>query len=247
MPPLIVMMDQKLAPQTLNGHESLDLRSIDAKAWKAILESCTAPELRLYYLKIKSLVGVERLRQTSQLSIEWANKVEDIAPLFAMRWLTKLFLSDFPRIRTIDGIEAMQDLSELHLSGNRGSLSPPLHLHSLLPIARLRNLERLEILNIRLEDRDISFVASAFPRLRNLRLSGKEFERAQFAFLAKELNAKLEEPLVSSWQMNYAPCPKCGRKLHVFMGRRMPILCEFCDERRFKKLTEEFENPAMRV
>lgn len=208
----------------------------------AIISLCSAPDLRLYHLTIQSLVGVESLRETRRLTIEWANKFEDISPLFAMPWLRSLTLYDFPRIRRLDGIEALESLRELQLSGSRGSLDPPLRLDSVRPIASLRNLEKLELTNLRLQDRDASFVGSAFPKLRSLRMSGREFERAQFAYLAKRLNPQLDEPIVGSWEMSSALC-KCGRKLHLFMGRRMGMLCEFCDQKRFEKLTEEFQHP----
>jgi Leucine-rich repeat (LRR) protein len=232
-------MDGKFSLETLSREASLDLRCIDQKGWETILASCNASDLRLYYLKIRSLAGVERLRHTTRLSIEWANKIEDISPLFAMQWLATLTLYDLPRIRTLDGIAALEGLKELNLSGCRGSLNPPLRLDSVRPIAGLRNLEKLEITNIRLEERDISFVASAFPDLRSLRLSGKEFEREHLAYLAKRLNPQLEEPLVSSWETTFAVC-KCGKPLHLFMGRKMRMLCAFCDAKRFEKLTEEF-------
>jgi hypothetical protein len=243
MAPVMMMMDGKFSVETLSTEDSLDLRAIGDKGWKAIVESCTATELKLYYLKIQSLAGVERLRRTVTLHVEYANKVEDISPLFAMHWLESLTLYDFPRIRRLDGIQALEGLKELKLSGNRGSMNPPLKLESVRPIASLRNLEKLEITNLRLEDRDISFIADASPKLRSLRLSGKEFERAQLAYLAKRLNAQLDEPQVGSWEMKASPC-KCGQNFHVFMGRRMGKLCPVCDEKKFKKLVEEFEYPA---
>jgi hypothetical protein len=230
MAPVLVMMDQSFSLETLSSQDSLDLRCIGAKAWEAILASCNASELSLYYLKIPSLAGVDRLRRTVKLRMESANKVEDISPLFAMPWLRSLTLYDFPCIRRLDGIEALEDLRELQLSGNCGSTNPPLKLESLRPIASLRYLEKLEIVNLRLEDRDISFIGSAFPKLRSLSLSGKEFERAQLAYLAKRLNPQLDEPFVGSWEMKSAPC-KCGQNRHLFMGRRMGMLCPLCDEK----------------
>lgn len=244
MAPMVMVMDRSFPVEALRTHDSLDLRSIGDKAWKVILESCNASELKLYCLKIRSLDGIGHLRRTVRLSIQWANKIEDVSPIFNMPWLASLFLSDLPRIKGIDGVEKLENLRELHLSGNLGSLSPPLRLESVRPIASLRNLEKLELLNLRLKDRDISFVADSFPNLRSLTLSGKEFERALLAHLAKRLNAQLDKPIVGSWEMKSAPCSKCGRPLHVFMGRRMPILCESCDKKRFEKLTREFQDPA---
>jgi len=241
MTPKPVMIYEKFSAEEVGKHDSLDLRAIDKKGWETIVSSCKASELRLYYLKIQSLAGVERLRKTIRLRVEYANKVEDVSPLFRMPWLQSVWLYDLPRLRRIDGIEALEDLRELRLSGNRGSMEPPLRLETFRPIAGLRKLEKLELTNIRLEDRDISFIPDSFPNLRTLQLSLTAFERAQFAYLAKRLNSQLEEPILSSWELGYMPCPKCGRKRHRFWGRGMPTLCEVCDEKRFKKLTEEFE------
>jgi len=109
-----VMLYEKFPVEDLTRHDSLDLRAIGPKAWETIVASCTASELRLYYLKIRSLAGVERLRRTVSLKIEYANKVEDVSPLFAMHWLRSLTLFDLPRIRRIDGIEALGDLGAAH-------------------------------------------------------------------------------------------------------------------------------------
>ena len=68
-------MQEKFSLETLSTEESLDLRAIGDTAWKAIVESCTAPELKLYYLKIRSLAGIERLRRTVKLHVEYARCV----------------------------------------------------------------------------------------------------------------------------------------------------------------------------
>lgn len=144
-----------------------------------------------------------------------------------MRWLNRLSLSDLPQLRTIDGIEALENLSELHLSGNLGALYPPLRLDSVKAISKLAALEKVEFLNIRLENDDISFVASSFPKLRNLTLSN-EFERVQFAFLAKRLNAQLAEPIAAyaklnvscqSVEVNYFALQAVGCRLSVPLAR----------------------------
>ena len=236
----MIYMEEKFSLETLSTEDSLDLRAIGDKAWEAIVESCTATDLKIYYLKIRSIAGIERLRRAVKLHIEYANKVEDISPLFAMTWLESLTVYDFPRIRRLDVIEALEGLKELKLSGCRGSGDPPLKLESVKPIASLRNLEELEIVTIRLDDNDISFIASAFPGLRSLRLSGKAFERVQLAYLAKRLNAQLDEPIEGNLELKAAPC-KCGQNFHVFMGCRMGMLCPVCHEKKFKKLTEEWE------
>lgn len=231
-------MDRDFSRETLCQAGSLDVRNIDDDAWKTVSSCCVASELRLYHLKLRSLAGIDRLRSTYRLGLVWANRISNIAPIFQMPWLRSLSLSDFPLLRSVDGIETLQDLSEIHLSGNLGSLHPPLRLESVAPLGRLPKIVRLELLNIRLEDDDISFVASAFPKLKSLTLSSR-FDRSQLAHLAKKLNAQLEKPIAAYTKINVS-CRKCGGALYLFTGRRMPVLCMLCDKLRFEKLSDQF-------
>ena len=170
----------------------------------------------------------------------WANKISNLAPVYQMHWLETLELSDFPLLREIRGIEGLKNLRELHLSGNQGSLHPPLRMESVLPIAGLSRLEKLETLPISdSKNRDVTFVATSFPNLKSLGLSN-EFERSQFAYMAKKLNAQLRRPILASRDL-HVPCAKCGGALHLFTGRQMPIICKDCNERKFQKMTEQFD------
>jgi hypothetical protein len=238
MEPKIVLMDRDYSPDVLDEKGALDLRNIRQAAWEQIILRCKSVSLRLYHLIFPSLDGSERLESTASLSMEWANKIPDLGPVFKMSWLRSLFVSDFPRLSNIAGIEALQDLRTLHLSGNRGSLQPPLRLSSLQPIAELSNLEELAVLNVRLQDDDITFLAS-LPKLRELTLSNS-FDRKQFAFLASKLNAQLNSPISASREMNL-PCTKCGKPLSCFIGKRQPSVCKNCDRTRFERLTTEFQ------
>ncbi len=240
MNPVIMYMEKGFSEETLEQKDALDLRSIGDKAWSAIISRCKASEVRLFYLKIKSLEGIERLRSTSILKIEYANKITDVKPVFKMDWLQTLYLFDLPKLRELDGIEALENLTGLRLSGNRGSLDPPLRLQSIRPIAKLSNLRTLEVTNIRLEDDDISLIASSFPSIRSLTVSWR-FERSQLAHIAGKLNAQLDEPIQPSMEMQYAHCKKCNGNLTLFLGRRMPMLCKVCNKDKFDKLTAQFE------
>ncbi len=213
----MIYMEPGFSQETLEQADALDLRSIGDKAWNAIISRCKASDVRLYYLKIKSLEGIEKLRSTSILKIEYANKITDIKPVYKMDWLQTLHLYDLPKLRELDGIEALQNLTEVRLSGNRGSLDPPLRLQSIKPIAKLSNLRTLEITNTRLDDDDISLIATSFPNLRSLTLSGR-FDRSQLAHIAGRLNAQLDEPYQASMEMNYAHCKKCNGNLSLFFG-----------------------------
>lgn len=239
MEPVVILMDRDFSSEAVGQQGSLDLRNIGDNAWKAIVSCCVASELRLYHLTLRSLDGIDRLRATRRLGIVWADKLANIAPIFQMSWLESLSLSDLPQLRSIEGIECLQNLTKIHLSGNLGALHPPLRLDSVISIGKLPRLETLELLNLRLENDDISFVASAFPNLRTLMVSN-EFDRAQFAYLAKKLNAQLENPISACVKLNIS-CRECGGALYRFTGRRMPVLCPLCKRDRFEKLLRQFD------
>jgi hypothetical protein len=187
---------------------------------------------------LESLDGIEALRSTTKLSLEWSPNVKTLRPVFEMRWLSFLAVCDFARLSHIDGVEALNELVELRLSGNRGSLKPPLQLSSLSPVARLPKLERFTLMNARVEDDDITCLAG-ISTLRSIHLSN-QFERGLFAYLARHLNSQLDEPIAAYVEAS-ALCRKCGSPTHMFTGRRMPFLCRSCNADRFRRLTEEFQ------
>ena len=234
MPDRMVLMDRSYDSSLLSGGEPLDLRNIDAGAFRAILERCRSERLRMYHMTIADLSGIEALRSVSDLALEWAPKVTSIAPVLAMKWLHRLTLVDLPKIRDFEGLGALANLRQLEASGG---VWRPLRIASISPISGLNSLEHLTLQQIRIEDDNISKLAD-LKGLRRLVLSN-QFERAQVAYLAKRLNPQLEAPLTAHVETNLA-CERCGSVKFMFTGRRMPFLCRACDFARFEKLTQEF-------
>lgn len=240
MKPVIVLADRPFSVADIQTTEALDVRNVSRKSWGTLLAHCAAKELRLYHVLLASLDGIERVRTATSFEIVWANKITDLAPVFRMERLERLTVSDLPQLRSLEGIEALGNLTEVDISGNCGSLSPPLRLASLKPLAKLAKLTKLLIFNVRLEDEEISFIGSAFPHLRSLDVWNHNVDRAQLAWIAGKLNPQLEQPISAHRKLS-VPCKKCGGSLYRFVGYRMPIVCERCDETRFRKLVAEFE------
>ena len=226
------------ADKELDSAAPLDVRNVTTAEWEDILPACHVEVLRLYHITLESLDGIETLAETRDLTLEWATKIESLAPVFRMSALTTLSVFAFPRLRSLSGIEALSELTELNLSGNRASLKPPLRLATIEPLARIPNLASLSLTNIRLEDDDITPLA-ACTKLRRLHLSLR-FERRQLAFLANRLNAQLETPITSLMESGL-PCNRCGSEKFMFAGHRVQTLCRDCDRPRFDKLVDEFE------
>lgn len=235
---VMLLLNRQFDEAQLGASDELDLRNISSKVWPAVLSSCRAPSLRLYHIAFDSLDGIERLTAVRNLSLEWAPKIVEISPLFELRKLRCLSIFDFAKLRALDGIEALDQLVELNLSGSRGALTPRMKLASIEPVTRLRRLVSLSLTNVQLDDDDVSILARC-SNLKHLVLS-QQFERRQIAYLAKRLNGQLTEPLSACFPTNLK-CEKCNAHKYMFTGRRMPTLCPSCDKKRFERLESEFD------
>ena len=233
----MLLLDKEFTNEQLSETIQPDSRNISALVWERVTSYCQAKQLRLYHIKLKDLDGIQRLIKTTHLTLDWATKIECLAPVFQMNQLKYLSVTDFSKLSDISGINSLNSLTELKLSGNQGSLSPKLRLASIAPVVNINNLESFELANASLDDDDITPLASC-SKLRHLHLSN-QFDRKQVAFLARRLNHQLEEPLTSNINVRI-PCTKCGAKKYMFIGRRMPCLCKLCDAVRFEKLDCEF-------
>lgn len=232
------LLDRPFSEAQLAESAQLDLRDVGAKVWPTVLSLSQASDIRLYHLTLPSLEGIERLKGAKRLTLEWASKITDLKPVFKLGALTGLSISDFPKLKHLDGIELLSELTELNLSGSRGATTPPLRLASIEPVTRLPRLATFSLVNAKLDDDDIAVLARC-SGLRHLRLSN-QFERAQVAFLASRLNPQLAEPLTAYYDTNLK-CETCNGHKAMFIGRRMPILCRSCDAVQFERRVSEFE------
>jgi hypothetical protein len=234
---MIINLDGQFAEQELGARDELDLRNVSAKIWPTVLAECKATQLRLYYLKLASLEGIDRLTHTRRLTLECGAKIESLEPVSRLSGLTHLAIGDFRRLRRLDGLEKLSELTELRLSGSLGGGSP-LRLESIEAVTRIPRLTRFSLAYAKFEVDDITSLARC-THLRHLSLTN-QFDRSQVAFLASRLNEQLVEPLTAHVK-THLRCAKCSGHTWMFKGRRMPFLCPVCDAPRFEKLTHQFE------
>ncbi|NOU20364.1 MAG: leucine-rich repeat domain-containing protein [Methyloglobulus sp.] len=234
----MVLLDRPFEEGQLCTEAELDLRNIGPKVWPLVLSSCRTTDLRLYHITLGSIEGIEQLVCLKRLAMEWATKISDITSVFQLRSLTTLSIFDFSKLKLLDGIESLDSLVELNLSGSRGALTPRLKLASIEPIVKLRKLSSFSLTNAQLDDDDITVLARC-ENLKHLQLANN-FDRGQFAYLAKHLNAQLVEPL-SAFYKTTLKCERCDGSKSMFIGRRMPFLCQACDSSRFDRHVSEFE------
>lgn len=233
----MLLLDKEFDAAAIPDAEELDIRNIGERDWEIVLRARRVARLSLYHITSLALPNLGTLTSVRSLSMNWATKVANIEPVFRMTGLTSLAISDFPKLQCIDGIGQLSGLNELHLSGNLGSLSPPLSLESIGPAADLPFLEVFSLRNARLADDDIA-ILSRCRRLRRLELSN-QFEKRQFAYLAKCLNHQLDEPIRAHHDTGMG-CGTCGRNMQRVTGRRGGFLCGACDSKRLQKAEAEF-------
>ncbi|QPQ55153.1 hypothetical protein IC614_00570 [Allosphingosinicella flava] len=144
-------------------------------------EICTLKQLERLDLNgpvtaanIDCLGNLTRLRH---LRIDSARNVTDFSPLLLMPALKRLFIENAKHISTLAWLN---DAHQLEALGVEGSMWIPLTLHSLKPIAGLRSLQGLFLTSVRLQDKDLSSLAT-LSRLKLLQCARfapqAEFER----------------------------------------------------------------------
>ena len=114
----MLLLDRPFEEAQLGANAELDLRNIAPKVWPVLLSECCSTDLRLYHITLPSLEGIERLASVRRLTLEWATRISDIAPVYKLRHLVSLSIFDFAKLRHLDGIESLTELEELNLSGS---------------------------------------------------------------------------------------------------------------------------------
>lgn len=222
---------------SLLSAEEISVRNISERHWETLLSARRVIRLSLYHITAPTLPSLHRLTEIRSLSMTWATKIASIEPVFKMAELTSLTISDFPKLQQLDGIEQLVGLTRLRLAGNEASLTPPLKLASIAPVAKLPSLTVFSLNNAKLTDDSIEALGDC-RQLQQLQLSN-QFEKSQYAYLAKRLNHQLDEP-IEAHRASVLRCKTCGGYLRLVTGRRAPFVCSSCDSAKLAKLEAEF-------
>jgi hypothetical protein len=136
----VVLLDKPFSDEQLSKLEIADLRTIGKAVLQRVLSNCRANDLSLYHITLDTLDGIDSLSNVQRVTLEWGTKIQNMEPVFRMSQLTSLSVSDFPKLRDLSGIESLNKLIELNLSGSLGATTPSLHLTSIKEVAQIPNL-----------------------------------------------------------------------------------------------------------
>ncbi len=197
-------------------------------------------------LRMVSLFGVQatdlnplaELAQLEHLHCDDAPTLTRLQSLTQLRHLRTLWLEHFRGLRELSQIGLLTQLGGLVLAG---SMWTAMRVRSLRPLSALVQLERLHLVNVRVEDGSLAPV-TGLTHLRELRVPNW-FGIEEFAALAA-LMPKVDGTFHSPWfvepkpldRPGYSVCKRSGRyALGMTLGKPAKRLCPDCDAAKVAK------------
>lgn len=213
----------------------LDLRNVNTQALARVAADYRPDTLRLYHITADSLDKLGNMGHLKRLEMNWITKIADFSPLARLSALEELTIEDAPRLADL-GFLAETRVSTLKISG--GGAGKPLRLKTVAPLAAMPALQSLTLLNLKIEDDDITCLARA-SGLTSLAIANM-FPMEQFAFLAARLNSRLVEPIPVTVESSIG-CETCGAAKVMLTGKGRPLLCPRCDSKKLETFIERFQ------
>ena len=200
--------------------------------------------LKLTNSDLRVLTGCMKLEH---LMLLYAATITDLGFLADMPQLRSLFLLDIPKL-DLASLPSMPFLQEFVFDGG---VHRAVKVPSLAPLARLKGLRRLELLNIEARDGTLAPLA-ALDGLQDLFVSARAFDVEEFARLAASLpnthgaRADCLKPIFSmppydDSKKAHLPCPRCGQPRVLLTGKGTRVSCLTCDANRIEKHVARWE------
>lgn len=184
--------------------------------------------------KLDSLDSLSRIHALKELGIVGCRVSDGLGFLGSLSSLRVLLLFDVQPLADLESIATARGLVGLSLCGG---FTRTLRLETVEPLARLRHLRELELLNVRLPAGGVRAL-EACRELRHLSLSDQH-DFSDFAYLAATLPAVEQTDLSPFWVTN-----EDAQTVRI-RGRRKPELSAVSDADRIAKYVAEYERLKM--
>ncbi len=185
-----------------------------------------------YNMKVSDLSGLSRLKNLKYLALVCNTKAERLWDVKENVSLHELYISDFPKLGTLEQLEGAESIRNLDLSGG---IWNTLKVDSLKPLEKLKHLKVLSLQNIKVENGGI-IPLSGLLNLEELILSN-QFPTKEYALLSTKL--------ITTDCEYFKPYVKLGQSIDdkdiMIIGKGKPLLNSIRDEERIKKYVKEFE------
>jgi Leucine-rich repeat (LRR) protein len=165
-----------------NSLKRVWLYSVNQDFLEALSEVSTLETIYIKGFTATDLKPLSKLKQLRRLVLENNPKVENLDWVRGLGDLNALLISDFKRIKNL---EPLGDLPNLSALGVEGGMDTPMRVDSLEPISKLLKLRLLTLTNLRVTDKKLSPLSS----LKNLEVlyCARFFPDTEFSDLQKAL------------------------------------------------------------
>ncbi len=205
---------------------------VNDKTFPQVCERMRTNSLHFYEMRVGNLDGLRQFENLRHLSIRWNTKITDITPLGMLRQLQTLVLEDVPKITELAPLATLDELRGLVYSGGIWNKN---RAKTLAPLAKLRRLEDLQLLNLTVAEGGLRPLADC-ASLRKLEVSN-QFETADYAFLSVHCPDLVCDML--------APYVRLGHPIEdkdvMVVGKRKPFLDSRKDGERLAKYERAFD------
>ena len=233
----ILLLDDKLIPiNNLNKRvkgEVAYIVGINQKTIGKIFEYLDAKIIQFYEMKVDNIVDISKFTNIEELSIQWNDKLVDIAPIQYLTNLKILVLIDTPKINDLTPLSKLKKIKKLSFSGGMNIKNVA---NSLLPLSELASLEFIQLHNLKVNVGGIKPL-SKLTNLKEIDVSN-QFPTEEYAYLSTVL--------ISTYCKCFAPYVDMGHysiagKNIMVTGARKPFLNRNNDRLKLDKYVRNFE------
>ena len=202
-------------------------------------------ELKLNHLSLRfwaepDLTALRPPRGLKSLTVWQSNKLVRLDGIEAAAGIEQLFLNDNGRLQSLDPIRTLPNLSALYLTGGIWNKQKT---DGLSALDGLQSLRRLQLRGIDGRGVDLTPVAR-LPNLERLDLWARDFALEEVAKVAAAHPMYLEELLALedyALRDSYGICAECnGTKKMMFLKRRKFLWCPVCEKAGLDRLISVF-------
>ena len=155
---------------------------VNQRSFERLTQFLRSTEVSFYEMRVADVSGLERIGPLRHLSIRWNTKLEALSSLACLDGLETLVLEDVPKVNDLAPLTALRQLRGLSYSGGLWNKN---RAQSLAPLAELPRLTELHLTNLIVKDGGLRPLV-ACGALRRLVVSN-QFDTSDYALLSVRL------------------------------------------------------------
>jgi hypothetical protein len=204
---------------------------LDARSLAMLCELVIAPRMEFFDMRMASIVPLGSCRHLRHLAIRWNTRLTSLAPLAGLP-LQTLILDDTARLHDLAPLKELPQLRYFEFSGglNRSNVAK-----SLAPLADLKRLRHVRLLNLRVRSGGLEPLAQC-RSLRELEVSN-QFDIEDYARLAAKL-PRVKCAMFKPWVRRRYPEP--GEDDLMLVGVRDAFVHSRRDRERVRRHEQRF-------